>query len=239
MDDGTEYFHLECHCLDSDGKAFGEATVEPGILKFRGTKRIDSLGVFPLEYHPNIIEVQAHLVECGRKFVSLMGVHHRQYRGDAFYMHKGKPIEVPVNGQIMIDAIFFHEANPNYSRPRISESGKYESTGLAGMFFSSDDDSAKRSNQIKSNGKDPAEIKEDELILCNPTVPGFSYGNKIAVAPDLSACPQVERHPSPGRSRGVSRATLRTRSPTQCPRLRVLAGARIFPGDHFSHDQPG
>ena len=57
MDDGTEYFYLEYYCLDFDSKTFGEATVELGISKFRGTKRIDALGVFPLEYYPNRIEV--------------------------------------------------------------------------------------------------------------------------------------------------------------------------------------
>ena len=186
MDDGTDYFHLECYCLDFDGKTFGEATVELGISKFRGTKQIDSLGVFPLEYHPNRSEVQAYLVECGRKFVSLMGVHHRQYRGDAFYIRKGKPVRVPVNGRIMIDATFFHQANPNYVRPRISESAKNESSDFAKIFFSSDDDSDNRPDQIKKNGKDPAEMKEDEWILCNPTVPGFSYGNKLWGQPILS-----------------------------------------------------
>ncbi|KAI4176452.1 MAG: hypothetical protein LQ343_000988 [Gyalolechia ehrenbergii] len=77
----------------------------------------------------------------------------------------------------MIDAVYFQEANPNYTRPRISESGKQDSTDIGGIIFWSDGDSAKRSNQVKSNGKDPAEMKEDDLILCSPTVPGFSYGN--------------------------------------------------------------
>ena len=193
VDDGTEYFHLECYCLDFDGNTSGEATVELGISKFRETKRIDSLGVFPLEYHPNRIEIQTHLVECGRKFVSLMGVHHRQYWGDAFYIHKGMPIGVPVNGRIVIDAIFFHEANPNYVRPRISESAKNESSDFAKIFFSSDGDSDNRSDQIKENGKGPAEMKEDDLILCSPTVPGFSYGNKLwGQSCPLSACCREE-----------------------------------------------
>ena len=91
MDNGMEYFHLECHYVDFDGKAFGETSVALAILKFRGIKRINTLDAFPLEYHSNKTRVKANLAECGRKFVSLMGVHHRQYRGDAFYMRKGKP----------------------------------------------------------------------------------------------------------------------------------------------------
>ncbi|KAI9726527.1 MAG: hypothetical protein M1835_003773, partial [Candelina submexicana] len=120
---GVEYFHLECRYVDFDGKVFGETSIELAIVKFRGTKRINSLDAFPLEYHPSKDEVKANLVECGHKFVSLMGVHHRQYRGDAFYMRKGQPIKVPVNSRVMIDAVYFQEANPNYTRPRINESG--------------------------------------------------------------------------------------------------------------------
>ena len=57
MDDGIDYFYLEYYYLDFDTKTFGEVTIELGISKFRGTKRIDSLGVFPLEYYLDRIEV--------------------------------------------------------------------------------------------------------------------------------------------------------------------------------------
>jgi len=42
MDNGMEYFHLEYHCANFDGKAFGETPIELAVLKFRGTRRIDS-----------------------------------------------------------------------------------------------------------------------------------------------------------------------------------------------------
>lgn len=83
MENVVEYFYLECHYVDFDCKAFGETSIELAILKFRGTKMIDSLDAFLLEYHPNKIQVKANLVNCGQKFVSLTGVHHRHYRGDA------------------------------------------------------------------------------------------------------------------------------------------------------------
>ncbi len=57
-----EYFHLECHYVDFDGKAFGETLIELAILKFRGIKRIDSLNTFPLEYYSNKDKVKAHLI---------------------------------------------------------------------------------------------------------------------------------------------------------------------------------
>ena len=94
-------------------------------------------------------------------------------------MRKGQPIKVPINGRLMIDVIYFREANPNYTRPRINESIKHESSDGAWIIFGSDDRPTNQSDQVKSNGKVPAEITEDDLILCSPTVPGFSYGIKL------------------------------------------------------------
>lgn len=45
MTDGTEYFHIEGRYLDFDGKVFGEVPIETEILKFRGSKPINSLDV--------------------------------------------------------------------------------------------------------------------------------------------------------------------------------------------------
>ena len=108
-------------------------------------------------------------------------------------MRKGRPIKVPVNSRIMIDAVYFPEANPNYTRPRISELGKQDSTDIGGITFWSDGDSANRSNQVKSNDKDPAEMKEDDLIVCSPTVAGFSYGDKLWGQPNslIAYCREV------------------------------------------------
>lgn len=109
---GVEYFHLECRYLDFDSKVLGETSVELGIPKFRGTRKVNSLDAFPLEYHPSKNKILAHLVDCGRKFVSLMGIHHRQYRGEAFYVRKSKPIKVPVNCRIMVDGGLFSRSQP-------------------------------------------------------------------------------------------------------------------------------
>ena len=139
IDNGVEYFYLECRYIDFDSKVFGETSIELTILKFRRTKRINSLNAFPLEHHPNKNEVKVYLVDCGRRFVSLLGVHYRQYRGDAFYMRKGQPVKVPVNSRIIIDRVFFYEANPNYIRLRINESAKQDLSDRAWIVFGIDD----------------------------------------------------------------------------------------------------
>lgn len=50
---------------------------------FKGTVAIHSLDAYPLKYHPNEAEIKQTLLNRGRKWVSLNGVHHRHYKGFA------------------------------------------------------------------------------------------------------------------------------------------------------------
>lgn len=172
LDDGTKYYHVEGQYLDFDGKDFGLASTALGIHKFRGTKRIDKLETFPLKYHPNEKEVRCELIDCGVKFLALRGMHHRQYEGVAFVMKQGKIAKVSVNGRIMVDAPFFFQENPNYTKPRIDEFGK-SSDGWT-MF-----DLSKKPDKVKRNAMDPAAVNDDDLLLCSPSVLGFSFGSKL------------------------------------------------------------
>ncbi|KAI9781329.1 MAG: hypothetical protein M1835_004328 [Candelina submexicana] len=144
---GGEYFHLECCYVNFNGKAFGETSIKIAILKFRGTKRINTLEAFPLEYHPNKIEVKANLIECGRKFVSFDGRSPSSIPRRRLLHAQGQPIKVPVNSRIIIDAVFFQEAKDG-----------------AWIISMSDDRAMKKKDLVKSNGKDPAEVDEDDLI---------------------------------------------------------------------------
>ena len=103
-------------------------------------------------------------------------------------MRKGQPIKVHVSSRIMIDAVFFQEANPNYTRPRINECVQQGSPNGGWIIFGTDDRSTSQSDQVKSNGKDPAAMDEDDLVLCSPVVPGFSYGNKLWGELRFSSC---------------------------------------------------
>ncbi len=77
IDNNVEYFHLEYYYVDFDSKASRETLIELAIIKFRRTKRISSLDAFPLEYYLNKNEIKVYLIDHSRKFISLIGVHHR------------------------------------------------------------------------------------------------------------------------------------------------------------------
>lgn len=177
VDDDHEYFYIEGRYLDFNGKLFGEALTALGISKFRGAKPINSLEAYPFQYHQSIDEEKKELVNCGRKFIALMGIHHRQYQGNAFFMDRGNPVKISVNGRIVIDAAFFRELNPNYTRPRIDELGKQNSSNS--IWYSFDDLSENQIGKIQGISMEPARLNDNDLLLCSPTVLGFSFDDKL------------------------------------------------------------
>jgi hypothetical protein len=119
-DSGIKYFHVVCRYLNFNGHVFGETSTAMGIPAFKGVKRIDRPEAFPLEFLPRQKEIMKYMVKCGTTFVSLMGQHHVQYRGNAFYRTDGSYVEVPVDSRIIIDVSYFRKVNPNYVRPNVN-----------------------------------------------------------------------------------------------------------------------
>ena len=175
---GLKYFKMECRYLDYNGQVFGELPIHLTIVKFRGKRRISTLDAFPLRFHSDERGVRTRLVECGRKFISMLGAHHRHCRGTAFYMKDGEAVTVSVDSRVMLDAGFFRKMNPNYSRPQPNELvKKTDDDGWAGMLDSSSE--GKSLDRITGNGVELDNIEENDLLICCPTVPGFGLGNKL------------------------------------------------------------
>jgi len=170
-----KYFSMECRHFDFDGKAFGKASITLAIPKFRGTKLINTLEAFPLKHHRDEKRVRSELVQCGRKFVRLIGTHLCHCQGEAFYMDDGDPVRVSVDSRVMTDADFFWKMNPNYSRPRADLAATVWDRHRLPPGYEPPRD------QVKSDDVEPVELKEGDLLICCPTVPGFSFGEKMWV----------------------------------------------------------
>jgi len=97
----------------------------------------------------------------------------------AFYIKKNRLIKLFVNSRIIVNAAYFREANPNYTRASIEESDKESLSPPGWMLLGGDNDSKKPSNTVKSNGIEPSDVKGDDLRIYSPTVLGFSLGNKL------------------------------------------------------------
>lgn len=181
--DGVVYFHIKGRYVDFNGKVFGEVPIDTGVLKFRGSKPINSLDVFPLQYHENIDQVRAELVKCGQKFGSLKSVGHLQYSGTAFQVVRGEPVATSISSRIIVDAAQFRKINPNYARPsliRAANSRRHDSNSIELWF---DDDGGPppppRAVEVKVDDVDVNMQDEDNLIICSPTVLGYSLNDKL------------------------------------------------------------
>ncbi|KND91654.1 ATPase family AAA domain-containing protein 3B [Tolypocladium ophioglossoides CBS 100239] len=112
-----DFYFIEGKYLEYDGKKFGYGSLGEEIPEFQGARKITSLPCYPLKYHKEQARVQQELIERGKKFVALSGVHYRSYSGIA-YMKRKKGSIIKFNVQqsrIMVDPAIFRRINPNYS----------------------------------------------------------------------------------------------------------------------------
>ncbi|KAI3395133.1 hypothetical protein diail_1748 [Diaporthe ilicicola] len=109
-----EFYYVDGKYFEYDGKQFGYGRMMEEIGEFRGAKKITSLGSYPLKYHKNEEQLRKDLIERGKKFASLSGVHYKSHQGMAYYKKKKSIIKVNVNGRVMIDPSIHRRINPNY-----------------------------------------------------------------------------------------------------------------------------
>ena len=100
--------------FEYDGKQFGFGSMSEEIGDFRGARKITSLNCYPLKYHKNETQLRRDLIDRGKKFVALSGVHYKSHQGMAYYKKKKSVIKVNINGRIMIDPSIHRRINPNY-----------------------------------------------------------------------------------------------------------------------------
>ena len=177
-----KYYNLSCRYRDYNGTVFGETTIDLQISKFAGSRRIETLTTFPFAYHPRRPAVEAELVECGQKFVKLMGTHHCHCKGSGFYMTKDGPFHMQIDSRIMVDAAFFREMNPNYSRPKIDTAGEIRPDPpqeCVDLFDGTVTTKVSPHDQITESSLDPSAMTKDELLVCCPTVLAFNFKDKF------------------------------------------------------------
>ncbi|KAK3352876.1 cation channel-like protein [Lasiosphaeria hispida] len=109
-----DFYYIEGKYFEYDGKQFGFGSMSEELSDFRGARRITSLKCYPLKYHKTETQLRKDLIERGKKFASLSGVHYKSHQGMAYYKKKKMVIKVNINGRIMIDPSIHRRINPNY-----------------------------------------------------------------------------------------------------------------------------
>lgn len=86
----ADAWQLDVVSIMSDGKVFGHVEDREWILKYDGFKSFTDLPIFPLKYHSSQNRIRKDLIERGKKYVSLFGIHHRLYEGLATSFSNGE-----------------------------------------------------------------------------------------------------------------------------------------------------
>jgi hypothetical protein len=86
-------------------------------------------------------------------------------------MRHGELIPINVKSRITINAAFFHQNNPGYKKPSIDKPKQSDYF----FFFKT----AEQPGKVEIKGLDPAELDEEGMLICSPTVLGFSYADKM------------------------------------------------------------
>ena len=175
------WLNLECRFLDYNGVKFGEAGIFLRVAKFRRSKPIESLEAFPLCHHPSHEQVRKDLVERGQKFRNLAGSHVRHCKGSAFFMNKGKAFKVNINSRVAVDAAFFHEMQPNYSRPSLRDIGVKDKDGISVIDIGAMlmEDREREKEKMRGDGVDAQKLSEADLLVSCPTLCCFSFKEKM------------------------------------------------------------
>lgn len=110
-----DFYYIDGKYIEYDGKRFGYGSHGLEIAEFRGARRITSLPCYPLQYCKDESKMRKELIERGKKFVALSGVHFKAYTGMAFMKRKKSVLKFNLsNSRIMVDPAIFRRINPNY-----------------------------------------------------------------------------------------------------------------------------
>jgi len=184
---------------------------------FSGTVKIQDLDVYPLKFHPESDQLKASILARARKWVGLIGVHHKEFDGVAAVKTDRRLVRQTVRGRIMIDRATFQRFNPNYQYP---ESVQYETATEQSQdhdqiprrpahvpppFYpprptdgrdqsAGPDEFSNGRTLVYSNQKsnEDVELTDEELLLTPTTVYGFSLSDKTWLEFDVEKISDVE-----------------------------------------------
>ena len=174
--------------VDFDGEHFGVRQECLRIWEFAGTRKITSLAVFPLDFHPAKVELQQRLIERGKLFEKYAGYHFEHYDGVALGYGRCGMIKHTVKSRIIVDCAAHNRFLPNRV-VNLSPLGK----DLTRSIDQDTPDVPSRDNEIANPVGDvdcltapdainpkatDRPLSNRELLLCVPHVRGYAMKTK-------------------------------------------------------------
>lgn len=149
---------------------------------FKGARKITSLNCYPLKFHKNEAKIRAELIERGKKFVSLQGVHYKSHEGMAYYKKRRQIIKVNINGRIMIDPAIHRRILPNYNvstvkpqDPDLGDGSEVDSEGCCCDDSSSEDEPQHYIEEMETNDKDSDGAEKTKMKVVKDDKNGMHF----------------------------------------------------------------
>ncbi|KAK3998174.1 P-loop containing nucleoside triphosphate hydrolase [Cladorrhinum sp. PSN332] len=151
-------WHVKLGGNSSNGFIIGQIPFYYDIHSYDGYRPITELDIFPLEFHPEKQRIASELLSRGRRYVSLLKIHHVFYDGAAWIKDQpsgtsGQLVLSSVRNRIMVDCKRYYQS---YLEPKFIP-------GTA-IFTISDDRNA--------------DIDIENLLIFVARVPGYSFVHK-------------------------------------------------------------
>ncbi|KAK7047093.1 hypothetical protein VNI00_006757 [Paramarasmius palmivorus] len=223
--DNISSYQLMCESVDlvdnQTSGTVGIGRVQAMILikSFRGTIPIEELDVYPLRYHAEPEKLKDSVVKRGKKWVDLVGIHHKEFDGIAAFKKDNCGIlRHTVKGRIMVDRVSFKRFNANYRFPipamqqisadssgpplpfPVDEWGNFlpppptpMPPGMLSPNLYGNGALVQNQNPADPNGRAAKpEFSDEELLLTSTTVYGFSLSDKLWLEFDVEKISDVQ-----------------------------------------------
>ncbi|KAM0277129.1 hypothetical protein ACHAO9_012639 [Fusarium lateritium] len=158
-DEENEHWSLNVKRVKCNGTHMGYVYSYVDVGKYDGIVPFTSLRIFPIVFHQERERIENFLVERGRKYLSLTGIRHCQYRGIAKLNRLAEPTtrsyllaRTAVQQRIMVDFEEFYE------------------TALQPVFDDSEDELGAVADDLKFTDK--------QFLVCDHEIPGYTLINK-------------------------------------------------------------
>lgn len=162
---------LRADFVDYDGDRLGTRRIELAVPKYTGTRELSELSTIPLDLLDDAADLREELIARGRRFEGYVGQHFLRYDGIAIKKTNQGYMRFTVTGRVMIDCKTYHRLEPNEMFTVTSaEELKMERSrkrAIGYMTFAGGDEGKQRRN-----------LSDEEAMLTNSTVRGYSFGVK-------------------------------------------------------------
>ncbi|KAF8148667.1 P-loop containing nucleoside triphosphate hydrolase protein [Crassisporium funariophilum] len=200
--EGKPMFQLNLESVDlvdrpmTHSVVVGKVQTTIFIRPFRGTVKIDTLDAYPIHFHADEDSLREMVAKRGKKWVSLIGMHHKQFDGIAALKCGDKLLRHNVRSRIMIDRATFRRLNSNYQLPtpvppKVEDNSDVAGSSRFGLTPPIDMYGNPTPPPVNLNVSDhlvqtqsaddtaDVEMTEEDLLLTPTVVFGFSLGDKV------------------------------------------------------------